>query len=432
MAQLTLPTNPDIERFVLGSVLLDGNLLHSVRPVVTPEDFATDQHQRIWRGICARYDAGEHVDTYTVMTDAMKRGEKEIAALGGMAYVGSLTEGMPQFSDITSYVKILKETSTRRKIMHVGNVLMERASSGEPVQPILDSMGRYASDLSATETQRGLISAKELVDDLGMSRILAPRSERGLLSPWSWMNRKTFGFLPGELWVLAAHTSAGKTSAALQFGVGAAIRGAGCAVFTLEMKADSLFQRAVWQLSGADSERAKGNELDARERDLVRDAANRLYNLPIYFDDTALTVMAIHAAVRRRKLKDPVGLIIVDYLQLLGSSGRHGSRAEEVGANARALKLMASEFSCPVILLSQFNRESSKPGKQRPPELSDLKESGDIENHANGIWFIYRPDMQDTEKALVQFMLPKQRDGRRNIYHDFWFFPKSQSFMEAE
>jgi replicative DNA helicase len=428
----TLPVNSDIERLVLGCILLDENLMHNVRPVVAPEDFAEDRNQRIWRQACGLYDAGKHVD-YVTVYEALEKSEKSGGqSIGGLSYIASLTDGMPMLPDLTAYVRILRDYSTRRKIMHVGQTISQRAASGEDVQPILDSMGRYASDLASTETQRGLISAGELVDDIGMAQILAPRSKRGMLSPWGWMNKNTFGILPGELWVLAGHTSTGKTSAALQWAVHVARKGAGAAFFTLEMHPVSLYQRAVWQMAGIDSERAKANNLHADERDRVRDCANVLYGLPIYFDDTASTVMAIHAAVRRRKLQNPIGLIVVDYLQLLGAGGRHNTRAEEVGSNARALKLMASEFQCPVILLSQFSRESNKPGKQRRPELSDLKESGDIENHANGIWFIYREDMTDADQVRVQFMLPKQRDGRRNIYHDFWFMPKSQSFADIE
>jgi replicative DNA helicase len=421
---LKLPTKPDIERLVLGAILQDEELMHTVRPVVTADDFAEERNQRIWRGACALYDAGKHIDYVTVRT-VLGTGE-------WLGYLTELTTGMPMMPDISAYVHILRDYGTRRKVVHLGATLQERAASDEPVQTILDSIGRHTMDLANTEIARGLVSARELVDDVGMSAILAPRSQRGLMSPWGWMNRKTCGLLPGELWVLAGHTSTGKTSAVLQWAIHAAHRGTGAAFFTLEMHPVSLYQRAIWQLSGVDSERAKANELDSAERDQVRDAANVLYNLPIYWDDKSTSVMAIHAAIRRRKLRDQIGLIVVDYLQLLGAGGRHNTRAEEVGANARALKLMAAEFGCPVVLLSQFSRASNVPGKQRRPELSDLKESGDIENHANGIWYIYREDMTDADQVRVQFILPKQRDGRRNIYQDFWFFPKTQSFQEAE
>ena len=141
--------------------------------------------------------------------------------------------------------------------------------------------------------------------------------------------------------------------------------------------------------------------------------------------------MEIHARLRRLRSRGPLGLIVVDYLQLLRDGGRHNTRAEAVGANARVLKLMAGEFQCPVLLLSQLSRDSAKPKPNeapRRPELYDLKESGDIENHASGVWFIHRLNASDVDQVGVEFILAKQRDGRRNILQEFWFFPKSQRF----
>jgi replicative DNA helicase len=237
--------------------------------------------------------------------------------------------------------------------------------------------------------------------------------------------------LPAELWVLAGHTSTGKTSAMLQHAVSAARRGSGVAIFSLEVGNRSLFQKAVYQLSRVDSEEAKRGRLDAAEKDAVNRAAAELYELPLYFDTQSTTTMAIHAAIRRRKLKSPVDHVIVDYLQLLGNSGKHENRAQAVGANAWALKMMATEFQVPVLLLSQFSRQSNKPGQTREPELSDLKESGDIENHANGVWFLHRASNEDANQIPVKFMLPKQRDGRRNMYQDFYFFPQYQRFEQV-
>jgi replicative DNA helicase len=238
--------------------------------------------------------------------------------------------------------------------------------------------------------------------------------------------------LPGELWVLAGHTSTGKSSAAIQAAVSIArAQPKTVAVFSLEMGDVSVFQRAVWQLSRVNSERAKRGQLTQEERKRAADAVNVLYDLPLHFDDNSYSVMEIHAQLRRQRARGPLGLIVVDYLQLLRDGGRHSTRAEAVGANARRLKLMGGEFECPVLLLSQFNRDSakSKPNETlRPPELYDLKESGDIENHANGVWFIHRPSPLDADQVSVEFMLPKQRDGRRNISHGYWFFPNHQRF----
>jgi replicative DNA helicase len=190
----------------------------------------------------------------------------------------------------------------------------------------------------------------------------------------------------------------------------------------------SVFQRAVWQVSRVDSERAKRGQLTGDERKRAADTVNLLYDLPLYLDDSAFSVMEIHVRLRRQQCRNALGLVIIDYLQLLRDGGRHGTRAEAVGANARMVKLLAGEFGCPVLLLSQFSRESAKPGKERRPELTDLKESGEIECHANGVWFIHPENVQDQERVPVEFLLPKQRDGRRNVMNRFWFLPSFQRF----
>jgi replicative DNA helicase len=204
------------------------------------------------------------------------------------------------------------------------------------------------------------------------------------------------------------------------------------AIFSLEVGKLSLFQKAAYQLAQVDSEKAKqGIALGYEEMQALRRATNELHEMLLYFDTTSTTVTAIHSAVRRRRVKGRVDHVIVDYLQLLGNSGRHDNRAQAVGANAWALKMLATDFQIPVLLLSQFSRPG-KEGKPRRPELSDLKESGDIENHANGVWFLHRDAQEDSDQVSVDFMLPKQRDGRRNIASPMWFFPRFQRFEEQE
>lgn len=427
---LALPCSTDAEKFVLGSCLLDVELLHAARPVLTDDDFSTESHRRIWQCVARLYDGGQTADRVTVATALQDAGQLD--GIGGLTYLVSLDDGLPQLPDISAYVKILRDDSTRRRIIALGDNLIHRAVARDNPQAILDSLAAQALDMAPADSGDGLVSARELVDSIGLDTMLQPRVKNGIPFPWPWMTRHTCGLLPGELWVLAGHTSTGKTSAALQLATHAAARGTGTAIFSLEMAKPSLFTRAVWQMSGVDSERAKQGELTDAEKRTARESAGQLYEMPIFFDDSSTSMMAIHASVRRRKLKAPVGLIVIDYLQLLGDGGRHDNRAQAVGANARAAKLMASEFRCPVVLLSQFSRESAKPGKLRRPELTDLKESGDIENHANGVWFVHRESQQDAETIPVEFILPKQRDGRRNIFTSMTFRPSVQRFEEVE
>ena len=430
MNGIALPVNVDVERFVLGSILLDGELLQDVRPVLTPDDFSLEKHRRIWKQVVDLYDAGGHVDRVTVANALQEVGELE--SVGGFSYLVALDDGLPQLPDISAYVKILKDNATWRRIMMAGDSLMKRAANREPLQGILDSMGSLALDMAPTDTGKGLVSMQQLVDRVGITDILAPRVSRGVPFPWEWLNNATCGMLPGELWVLAGHTSSGKTSAAIQTAVHVArTQSKAVAVFSLEMGDVSVFQRAIWQMSSVDSERAKLGRLTAEERRRAGDAVSMLYELPLHLDDSSFSVMEIHARLRRLRASGAVGLIVVDYLQLLRDGGRHNTRAEAVGANARMLKLLANDFGCPVLLLSQFNRDSARAKLNEPlrqPELYDLKESGDIENHANGVWFIHREDQQDQERVPVEFLLPKQRDGRRKVKGHFWFQPSFQRF----
>lgn len=414
---------------MLAAILADTAFLDCARPVVEGDDFFLEKHRRIWRCATAQYDSGQPVDRVTVANALQEAGELE--AVGGLTYLSQIDEGIPQLADITPHIAILKKQTALRRIMAAGHKMIQRAANREEPQQILDSIGELAADVMSAEAGKGLVSARQLIDRVGISEILSPRIARGVPFPWPWLNNATCGMLPGELWILAAHTSAGKTSAAIQTAVHVARQQSkAVAVFSLEMSDVSVFQRAVWQISRVDSEQAKRGRLTQQEGRRAGQAVNTLYEMPLFFDDKSFSVMEIHARLRHLRSRGALGLIVVDYLQLLRDGGRPNTRAEAVGANARTLKLMAGEFDCPVLLLSQFSRDSAKTSRQ--PELHDLKESGDIENHANGVWFIHRPDLKDAEQVSVEFILPKQRDGRRNVMQEFWFFPKCQRFDAKE
>lgn len=428
MDDLRLPTAVDDERFVLGSALQQDAVMHDMRAVLEQDDFSLEANRIIWLTACSVYDKGAAVDKiqiYHAMNETQRR------TTGGISALSSLEDGIPLNAHLGEYVKRLKEKAALRRLMHGLNAVMQRASLGESSQKLVEQVGAIAAGCALKSTAHGLQSAEELVDEIGISKLLAPRRERGLLMPWTWMNHRTNGLLPAELWILAGHTSTGKTSAMLQHAIHAARKGTGTAIFSLEVGKGDLFQKAVCQVARFDSERLNSGEpLEADERDALRYAANELVDLPLYFDTTATTTTAIHAAVRQRMNKSKIGHVIVDYLQLLGNSGRTESRAQAVGANAWAMKMLATDFQIPVLLLSQLTRESNKPGKQRRPELSDLKESGDIENHANGVWFIHRESQEDADLVPVDFILAKQRSGRRNVYNSLYFMAKYQRFEE--
>ena len=426
----SLPSNVDAERFVLGSMLLDETIMHTARPLLSPDEFSLEKHRRIWKRSCELYDGGGHVDRITVANALMNSGELE--ACDGLSYLVSLDDGLPQIPNVDSYVQIVKDKAMLRRIIFATDHLQKRCFAQEETpQALLNGLGNTLIELAPQEAGKGLQSIQELIAEKGIGTLLAPRQAHGIEMPWRWLDYATCGMQPEQLWYLAGYTSTGKTSAALQVGVHAARKGTGVAIFSLEMGKISLFQRAVYQIARVDSERAKRNALTPEERERARDAVNVLAELPIYFDDSmASTVPAIHAAIRRAKLKAPIGLVIVDYLQLLGNLGRELNRAQAVGANSRALKMAAREFQCPFLVLSQFKRPqvSEKTGEVPKPTLSDFKESGDIENDADVAWFIHRPSTQEQDQVPVSMILAKQREGPRDIEENFYFFPKFQRF----
>ena len=425
-----LPQSLEYERLILGACLLYPECLHAARPVLELEDFSIETHRRIWKQICGLYDAGVGVDYLTAYQALKMQGQHE--SVGGLTYLVSLTDGVPQLPNLDSYVNGVQEKTILRNLIAASQSIIDRCISGtDRAQDIVESLGQVAMRLVPQVKNVGLQSAGEIIDEVGISRILRPRRESGLPFPWPWMNYRTGGMLPAELWVLAGHTSTGKTSAMLQHAVTLARQGKGVAIFSLEVGKESLLQKAIYQLSRVDSELGKRGKLDAEQRKIVTDAANEIHHMPIFLDTQSTTPMAIHAAVRRMRLKHHIDHVIVDYLQLLGSTVKADNRAREVGSNAWAMKMLATDFQVPVLLLSQFSRQSNKPGSKREPDLTDLKESGDIENHANGVWFIHRPSDDDSNQIPVRFMLAKQRDGRRNVWQDFYFFPQFQRFEEV-
>ncbi len=431
MPEKPIPASLETERLILGAVLVNSELMHDLRPVLGMEDFATERNRRIWSVMSGLYDGGTPVDAVTVFEALRTR--KEDGSVGGLAYINELDTGVPRLPAVGQYAEILRGKTLQRAVLHACQSMIERCHRGQDTpQELIEAMGQIALGLAPKNATGGLQSTGELIEEIGLGSLLAPRRTRGILSPWTWLNNATSGFLAAELWVLAGHTSTGKTSAMLQLATHIARGGKGVAVFSLEVGKQSLFAKACYQISRVDSEKAKRGTLCHQDRDLVRGAAELLRTLPLYLDTQSTTVMAIHAAIRRRKLKSPIDFVIVDYLQLLGNTGRHDTRAQAVGANAWALKMLATDFQVPVLLLSQLSRESNKPGKQRKPELGDLKESGDIENHANGVWFIHRESMEDADLVPVEFMLPKQRDGRRNISTRMMFLPQFQRFDEVQ
>ncbi len=425
-----LPANLDAERFVLGSILLEADAMHDVRAVLDSGNFMLEKHRRIWTAMCALYDGGRVVDRVTLAEELMRLGLLE--SVDGLSYIVSLDDGLPHITNLGSYVQIIKDKALLRRIAVASQSMMNRALMAEETpEQILNSLGQTIIDLSRADEKRGFVSAVELVDREGINELLEPRRENGIQLPWSSLNGVLCGFQEEQLILLAAHTSVGKTAAATQVVVEAARQGVGVAVFSLEMSTKSLFRRMAYQISRVDAERHRHGKLTAEDREKLRAAAAELYTLPIYWNDTAsCTVPAIHAELRKLRMRAKIGLVVVDFLQIVRGTGRVESRNQEVGANSRGLKLAAKEFGIPFLVLSQLSRKSE--AENRPPKLSDLRDSGEIEENSDVVWFIHRPQCDPMNPVkLSEFIVAKQREGPRDVSLPMVFLSQCQRFEVA-
>jgi replicative DNA helicase len=306
------------------------------------------------------------------------------------------------------FIQILKNFTTWRRLIAGTENVQRRCFAQEPVPEILESLSSLISGDSMIADRIGPVFAKDAIDQIGIERLLSARKAHGIRLPWSKLDDVLAGLHAEEVTVIAAHTSGGKTSVALQIAAHAAAQRVGVLIVSLEMSKQALLRRMIRQRARV----TDFEDLDSERRSQVREAANWIYQAPIAFDESAQTLPGIHASLRKLRTAR-IGLVIVDYLQLIRSVGRHENRVQEISANSRALKLAAKEFRIPFVVLSQFSRESAKEG--RPPELYDLKGCGDIENDSDNVLFIHPTSRSEIELVPVDVIIAKQREGPRNL-----------------
>jgi replicative DNA helicase len=410
--------------------------MHTLRSEIEADDFSTDARRRIWARMCDLYDRGDSVDYRSVPEELDKHGELE--SVGNVSGVVELTDGVPKIHDLETHVRTMKDYTLRRRMIFAADHVQKMAfARQESTQSVLDAWVNGLVSLTPRQANGGPVSARELIGRKGVNALLVSKREHGVRLPWHNLDTMLWGFQPGQLIVLAAATSRGKTSLALQCAVRAAVD-TGAIYFSREMGNVPIFRRAVNQRAGIDSDLWRHDALSESDRDRMRDAVSWLHDHPIYFDETSATVPAIHAAIRRVRAQQPVGLVVIDYLQLLTSVDRTQNRVQEVSKLAWHCKTLAMEFGIPVLLLSQFSRDAAK--SNREPELWDLKESGDIENHCDVALLLrrgkhkdeaqgYRPQ-PDPDVWPVDVYVAKQREGRRDVRAMMVFESKCQRFKE--
>jgi replicative DNA helicase len=416
-----LPVNLDAERFVLGAILMDDALYIQVAGTLVPEDFSLEKHRRIFLRMSELYNRGERIDRVTVANELMKQNQLE--SVDGVSYLVSLDEGLPALANLDSYVRIVKDKAVLRRIIFTSQKLIDRCLIGEeePDQ-ILASAEESLLKLGESRAQDALVNPHRILEEFdgGINAFLDPSKRiKGLSSGFLKLDEMTGGLHPGELLILAARPSMGKTALALNMAQHVAMQPnekQTVAVFSLEMSRESLLTRMICAGARVDQQKFRAGYLNQDERRRLAKTASELVQAPLFIDDTSGThLMDIHAKLRRLKAEHGLSLVVFDYLQLMSGRGRYENRNQEISTISRGLKLLAKDLKVPMLVLSQLNRApETRPGDHRP-QLSDLRESGSIEQDADLVAFIFREEVYKQEderlKGMAELIVAKQRNG---------------------
>ena len=411
------PHNEEAERSALGAVMLNKEALLDVTEVVKPEDFYNESHREIFDAIMNLYRENTAVDMLTVCEELNRR--KALDMVGGRAYIATLTAEVPSTANAGEYAKIVSEKAMlRRLITAAEDITIKGYDDKMAAEELLD----YAEgDIFRIAQKRQRNDYAKIQDVLMKNlRIIDQAVQNkgqviGLPTGFKQLDEKTSGLQPSDLIIVAARPGMGKTAFALNIAQQSAVKaGASVLIFSLEMSQEQLGQRLIAMQARVESEKLKKGTLDLKDWDRINFALNELNNTKIVIDDTpGISIMEMRNKCRRLKAEQGLDLIVVDYLQLMTFDGRADSRQQEISALSRHLKLLAREMNCPVIVLSQLSRAPELRQDKRPM-LSDLRESGSIEQDADIVMFLYRDDYynENTEKpGVCEINIAKHRSG---------------------
>lgn len=415
--------NEELEQAVLGAIMLESGATTSVTGSIEPGVFYFEKHQLIYQAVLSLFVDSHPIDLLTV-TDKLRK-EGTLEKVGGAYYITSVTTRVNSAANIEYHIKVLEELALKRTLLGLIPQLTQLEKDTEDVFEFYEHFIDMASSSIDKFKKNNVVSlresAKEVIKET-LFRIENPSELRGVPSGLTMLDRKTMGFQDTDLIILAARPGMGKTATALKFARSAATFNFPVAFFSLEMSSDQLTRRIISAEHSIENDyfkKAGSSPNDIKELERI---TNRVLNLPIYIDDTpGLGILEMRARARRMKDKYGIKLIIVDYLQLAsGLGGRNeGNREQEIGAISRGLKNMAKEMKVPVVALSQLSRAVETRGGDKKPRLSDLRESGSIEQDADIVMFAYRPEYYDIYEdeegmptvGLMQLIIAKNRHG---------------------
>jgi len=415
-----LPTNVDAERFVLGSILLDDTLYVEAAGTLEADDFSLESHRRIFKRMGELQERGEKIDRITVANELMKFNELE--ACGGLSYLVELDDGLPQIPNLDSYIRIVKDKAVLRRIIFASQHMMNRALAGEEEpDEILAGAEETLLKLGEARMKSGLLNAGQILEDYegGVNAFLDPSKRiKGIGTGFTKFDELTGGLHGGDLVIVAGRPSMGKTALALNIAQHVALKNKQTvAIFSLEMSKESLLTRMLCSAARVDSQKFRAGYLNQEERRKLNHALHELVQAPLYIDDTpGAHLMDMHAKLRRLQTeRHHLGLVIVDYLQLMTAGARFENRNQEVSALSRGMKMLAKELNAPVMVLSQLSRAVENRQGDHRPQLSDLRESGSIEQDADVVAFVFREEVYQPKnenlRGLAELIIGKQRNG---------------------
>ena len=416
-----LPTNVDAERFVLGSILLDDALYVQAAGTLEADDFSLESHRRIFKRMGELQERGEKIDRITVANELMKFNELE--ACGGLSYLVELDDGLPRIPNLDSYIRIVKDKAVLRRIIFASQHMMNRALAGEEEpDEILAGAEETLLKLGEARMKSGLLNAGQILEDYegGLNAFLDPSKRiKGIGTGFTKFDELTGGLHGGDLVIVAGRPSMGKTALALNIAQHVALKNKQTvAIFSLEMSKESLLTRMLCSAARVDSQKFRAGYLNQEERRKLNHALQELVQAPLYIDDTpGAHLMDMHAKLRRLESeRHHLGLVIVDYLQLMTAGARFENRNQEVSALSRGMKMLAKELNAPVMVLSQLSRAvENRQGGDHRPQLSDLRESGSIEQDADVVAFVFREEIykpkEENLRGLAELIVGKQRNG---------------------
>ena len=411
------PQDIEAEQAVIGSMLTDQDAVIAAIEKLKPEDFYREDNKLIYSAILNIYNRAEPIDIITLKAELSSMGKLD--AVGGLEYIVELPEKVPTTANVERYIKIVEDKAMLRRLIKTANEILSMGyDQTEDVENVMDSAEKKIFDVMQNKNQKGYTSIKDiLVESFTKLEELYNQKQHitGVPSGFSDLDKMTAGFHGSEFILIAARPAMGKSAFALNIGTYAATRAnVPVAIFSLEMAKEQMGNRILCSEALVDSNHVRTGDLNDEELTKLAETSGMLSQAQIYIDDTpGISVMEIRARCRKLKMEKNIGLIIIDYLQLIQGSGKTSGREQEIAEISRSLKILAKELEVPVIALSQLSRAVEAREDHRPM-LSDLRESGSIEQDADIVMFLYRDDYYNEEskdKNIAEVIIAKQRAG---------------------